>query len=173
MNCGTPAATAGQRSRIGKAGVGRAICQLIPSATLLYNLRPALLPQHRGCGGGAINTWVIGVGGVVGYTLPWGLWVHSGVYTPLKATNIVGAAEQDQMKQGAINREPFTRSTSGQSVDQDTEQELKCNQHFILKGISHNSRTWRHFEADTYIYIYIYMHICIYIYIYMYTHICI
>ena len=116
MNCGTPAATAGQRSRIGKAGVGRAICQLIPSTTLLYNLRPALLPQHRGCGGGAINTWVIGVGGVVGYTLPWGLWVHSGVYTPLKATNIVGAAEQDQMKQGAINREPFTRSTAGQLV---------------------------------------------------------
>ena len=116
MNWWTPAATAGQRSRIGKAGVGRAICQLIPSATLLYNLRPALLPQHRGCGGGAINTWVIGVGGVVGYTLPWGLWVHSGVYTPLKATNIVGAAEQDQMKQGAINREPFTRSTAGQLV---------------------------------------------------------
>ena len=26
------------------------------------------------------------------------------------------AAEQDQMKQGAINREPFTRSTAGQLV---------------------------------------------------------
>ena len=37
-------------------------------------------------------------------------------YTPLKATNIVGAAEQSQMKQGAINREPFTRSTAGQLV---------------------------------------------------------
>ena len=28
------------------------------------------------------------------------------------------------LKQGAINQEPFTRSNGGQSVDQDTEQEL-------------------------------------------------
>ena len=51
------------------------------------------------------------------------------------------------LKQGAINQEPFTRSNGGQSVDQDTEQELIQMQptFYIERSLGD---IWRHFEAD-------------------------
>ena len=77
-----------------------------------------------------------------------------GIHSPLGAVSsfwCVHSFETDKhckadqlwarLKQGAINREPFTRSTAGQLVDQDTE-ELKCNQHLILKGVRQGLETF-------------------------------